>query len=386
MSGFRCGFSSVVAILVALVSCLALETTFAQKKNTASVSLDSQPTGASVSVDGKDLGLTPAVIPDLTAGRHLLRFRLQGYVDCDQQLDVAAGAVVERSVVLKEEKGLLLLRTVPEGCDVQVDGHPEGVTPRLLTDLSCKDEHAVVLKKDGFQPKTLTVRLSGRRPVVREERLLPEPVEIDVTSEPAGAEVSVNDVVRGKAPVSVKVPWRGMAAVVLTLPGYQKEVRMLSVAPGDRTELKVKMTPSSESADSVQAARLEIRTEPAGAMVSLDGHELGLTPTRKDHATVSGVFVMTNLQEGAHELVLRKHGYEDVSRRLTVQRTKPLQLSFRLRRAFVPDVEVLTDNGTFRGVLKGTTEGAVEVEVRPGISQRFPRDQIREMRFIKRQK
>ena len=42
------------------------------------VSVSSQPSGATVSVDGMDRGVTPLVIYDLGPGRHHLRYRLAG--------------------------------------------------------------------------------------------------------------------------------------------------------------------------------------------------------------------------------------------------------------------------------------------------------------------
>ena len=48
------------------------------------VTVSSQPSGATVSVDGMDRGVTPLVIYDLGPGRHHLRYRLAGYEDRDR--------------------------------------------------------------------------------------------------------------------------------------------------------------------------------------------------------------------------------------------------------------------------------------------------------------
>ena len=84
------------------------------------VTVSSQPSGATVSVDGMDRGVTPLVIYDLGPGRHHLRYRLAGYEDRDRFFTMDEGPVLEKSETLVPEKGLLLLRSDPPGCAILV--------------------------------------------------------------------------------------------------------------------------------------------------------------------------------------------------------------------------------------------------------------------------
>ena len=86
------------------------------------VSLTTNPSGATVIVDGKDRGTTPIMLYDLAPGRHHVKFRRAGYVVSDRFFDTSEGPFIERNTVLQEEKGLLLLKTEPGGCDIQEIG------------------------------------------------------------------------------------------------------------------------------------------------------------------------------------------------------------------------------------------------------------------------
>ena len=55
----------------------------------------------------------------------------------------------------------------------------------------------------------------------------------------------------------------------------------------------------------------------------------------------------------------------------------------RLSRIFTPDVEIVTARGNYKGVLIKRTGDRVEIETKPGISQSFSRDEIRDLRFLK---
>ena len=92
------------------VLCLALcASVFADDPVQLRVSIKSQPEGATVIVDGRDRGTTPTMLFDLKPGRHHIKFRLAGYQEKDRFFDTKEGPFIEKSEVLVEEKGLLLL-------------------------------------------------------------------------------------------------------------------------------------------------------------------------------------------------------------------------------------------------------------------------------------
>ena len=439
------------AFVLCLLSFVPVSLTFAADGVHPRVDITSQPSGATVIIDGNDRGTTPVTLFDLAPGRHHLKYRLAGYVECDKFFNTneTPGPYLEKNEVLEEEKGLLLLRTEPEGCDIQIDGVSVGRTPRLVTHLSVNGTYSVRLRKTGYQDQVISVRFDGRKPLVREERMVLASGTIDITSEPSGAEVTVNGIVKGVTPLRVAEVPRGRATVKFRLDGFAEEIRELAINAGDiqtlpivlkglpgtlqltsvpdgarfyvndeakgkgplsltglnpgtyvvRAELegfgtmtKTIMLGNGQSASeefqmSNVMGRIEVRSSPVGAQVFLDGKLCGVTTSKDPDAVYSDIFPIENVLEGEHTLVLKKDGYADLTRHPNIKNSKTSkQHRATLRRIFTPDVEIVTARGSHQGVLVKKSGDVVTIEVRPGILRDFKQDEIRKINFLKTEK
>ncbi len=67
---------------------------------TGSLSVDSVPTGAAVSIDGQYRGVTPIVIKDLPVGRHAVSVATDGYQEYVSAVEVTGGATATVSAIL----------------------------------------------------------------------------------------------------------------------------------------------------------------------------------------------------------------------------------------------------------------------------------------------
>ena len=54
----------------------------------------------------------------------------------------------------------------------------------------------------------------------------------------------------------------------------------------------------------------------------------------------------------------------------------------RLKRAFVPNVEITTPNGKVRGVLVRNSPEYMEIEVSMGVVRPFPKSDIRKVEYL----
>ena len=275
------------------------------------VSLSSQPAGATVIVDGRDRGTTPITLFDLEPGRHHVKYRLAGYVERDRFFSTNEGPFVECSETLVEEKGLLLLQTEPEGCSITVDGVSAGQTPRLITDLSAKDTHTVRLRKAGYQDQTITVRFDGRKPLVRKETLVLASGVVSIASEPAGAEVTVNGVERGRTPLEVSGVPRGRATVKFHLDGFEDETRELAINAGDHQTLQIAMKGLPGT--------LHLTSVPAGARFYVNEASRGKGPV-----------TLTGLKPGEYSVRAEMEGYGTQSKTVTIANGASLSEEFRL--------------------------------------------------------
>jgi serine/threonine-protein kinase len=68
---------------------------------TGSVSIDSRPRGATITIDGRAIGQSPASVPGLTPGNHSLRLELTGYKPLVTTFTVKAGETARVAVTLE---------------------------------------------------------------------------------------------------------------------------------------------------------------------------------------------------------------------------------------------------------------------------------------------
>ena len=110
---------------------LAALAAFAEESRAIRCDFTSQPEGATVVVDGMTRGVTPLTLYDLAPGRRHVCFEMANYDSVDEFMFLREGGAVSKNAVLRPLKGLLLLVTEPEGCDISLDGMSLGRTPRL---------------------------------------------------------------------------------------------------------------------------------------------------------------------------------------------------------------------------------------------------------------
>ncbi len=138
---------------------------------------------------------------------------------------------------------------------------------------------------------------------------------IAITTDPAGARVSVNGNFIGITnffPVEVHT---GLARIEITLEGYQGYVDdNLRIEPGEINTLDLVLTRTS--------ARLPIITDPPGVEVVVDGEVVGVTsgtlppdlrsfmPADMDPSRLSAPFELMSLPLGQHDIELRLECYE----------------------------------------------------------------------------
>ena len=424
---------------------LAAFAAFAEESKAIRCDFSSQPEGATVVIDGMTRGVTPLTLYDLAPGRRHVRFELANYDGVDEFMFLREGGAVSKNAVLRPIKGILLLVTEPEGCDVSLDGVSLGKTPRLVTSLDAKDTYRLLVQKPGYQPRTVEVKFNGRTPLVKNESLVIDSGVIEVTSEPAGAEVTVNGQPRGLTPTKVDGVPKGRATVDIKKKGFEDESRELSIVAGESQTLFVKLNglPGTMSLSSVPdgarfyvndrpegkgpisltglkpgsytirvekegfatstktvslenggaiveefrlenvMGRIEVRTIPSGVEVFLDGSRIGITKAKGDDGGASEVFAIENVREGEHTLAFRCEGYAEVTKHPVVEYRKTQTVTARLKRVFTPNVEITTDSGVHRGILISNTANGVEVEVSLGITRTFPHSEVRKLEFIK---
>jgi len=156
------------------------------------------------------------------------------------------------------------------------------------------------------------------------------PGTLVLNSTPVDASVVVNDVYRGKTPLTLEGVEPGTYTVTFSHFGYVKFSTPVKVEPGRIAEATATLMPETGS--------LAINTSPAGARLMLDGADAGISPV-----------TLTNLATGNHTLTVTSEGYtrqEQIVKVITGQ-TVPVEVGL----ARITQVSVTRAAGLFPATL-----------------------------------
>lgn len=173
------------------------------------------------------------------------------------------------------------LNSRPEGAAVTVDGVARGVTPLELT--LAPGPHDVVLRNDSGERRLIVNIEKGT--VVSENVDMPAALtsgQLDVTSDPSGARVSVDGTVAGRTPLKVKSLAAGRHIVVVS-EGTSAVNRTVDVTAGATVNMFISLATSAAGPTGMVAfdSPLELRLLEDGHLLGLsNGSPLVLSPGR----------------------------------------------------------------------------------------------------------
>lgn len=104
----------------------------ALKPIVGSLNINSTPMDATITIDGKNYGTTPNVIPDMLIGRHAITLAKQGYSPLHQTVNVEEGKMAEYTFEL-QMGNMVSITTDAEGDALYVDGQYIGTSPMEIT-------------------------------------------------------------------------------------------------------------------------------------------------------------------------------------------------------------------------------------------------------------
>ena len=234
------------------------------KPDRASVSVSSDPAGASVRVDGAAIGTTP-LTADLTSGARLVEVGLPGFRTAARRIEVhAEQPLTVPPFRLERLPGRLQIKSVPPSAAVMVDGQFRGETP-LELDLPAGPTHTVRATKAGHDTAEDRVTLEPGRTSSLDFVLAPQIGEVEVVGEPKDAEVLVDGESRGRLGQTLRLT-AAPHALEIRRPGYEPHRVTVTPKPGLPQSVRVRLDSEKEKQ---AAARPAVLRTPAG-------HELRL--------------------------------------------------------------------------------------------------------------
>ncbi|HWT85516.1 MAG TPA: PEGA domain-containing protein, partial [Myxococcales bacterium] len=273
--------------------------------------------GAAVRIDDNDAGRTPITVR-LLPGPHTLSVTGPDGRSTEQQIDLKPGKKLDLAVALPRDASgpaTLSIHSDPPGANVLLDDALVGRTP-YQGELR-PGQHTIAVEADG--------RLREERKVIAREGRdasfsfalapLPRTAAVAVDSEPGGARVLLDGKERGRTPLVAALP-PGRHQLLLQLEG-RRDVNTEFDMPKDR-DLWIRLDlPIADRS----ASRLTVSSTPSGAVLFVDGVEVGLTPW-------SGP-----ARPGFHTVAVLTPGFVKDDRTVQIQPYRDTDLAFALNRA-----------------------------------------------------
>lgn len=128
-----------------------------RNENEGILNIQTEPNGASVTIDGRELGQTP-LSESIAAGEYLLEINLDGYETVKGNVEVEAARQNNLSIPLEatesnpfevNSEGFLNIETEPSGATVTIDGRELGQTP--LSESIAAGEYTLEISLDGYE-------------------------------------------------------------------------------------------------------------------------------------------------------------------------------------------------------------------------------------------
>ena len=267
----------------------------------------------------------------MLSGEYSFAASKSGYKDLKQNFTVGNEADQTFAFELKELPGILHVTTEPETtAEVYIDQTLVGTTPLTLNEIE-PGLHDVSIRSERFLDFDTEITAIGRREHNNlTTELSPAWAMVEISSEPTGADIIVDDIVKGQTPATVEI-LQGYVGIDVKKTGFKKFETNLEVTAGDDVSLPRILL---EKAD----GKVSINSKPAGANVTVNGRYRGQTP----------VSLKLSPNEN-YRVELSKAGYE------------PFRKSFKLQAE-----EDLALTETLNPIL-----GVLRLSVEPGNSQLF---------------
>jgi serine/threonine protein kinase len=278
--------------------------------HSASLVISTNPEGAKVEVNGHEMGVTPIVVEQLRPGIQAVDVVLEGHREVNDRIELGFMQKQEAHYTLDARVGKLLLTLKPRDASVKIDDQVYGVINSDL--ILASGKHQLEVTKDGFQDYRSELSISEDSPLEVEVKLAPIVANIEVTSVPKGADVTLDGDNKGKTPLTLEnVPF-GTHEVAVRLKGHDRVNRTVEVKSSDAVKVEAELTELPGA--------LVVTSEPSGAKLKLNGEVKGNTPQ-----TISG------LKAGEYSLSLSKDGYNVVQEKKAVVAGEESKAHYALR-------------------------------------------------------
>ncbi|MBI4688768.1 MAG: PEGA domain-containing protein [Nitrospirae bacterium] len=250
------------------------------------LSVISDPAGATVYLDGKAIGATPILIKDVFVGDHTISILKTGYIESTQKITVKADEITDMNLRLSRITFDVKVSSVPEKAEVFWDEAAKGETPFIIENVST-GLHRIRVVKEGYEEQEETIDV---RTLLTEKtyRLTPYIGSLSVKTDPSAVDVIIDDKNYGTTPLKIDSIPAKQYIVKLKREGYVEKNISVTIAKDSMSEI-------NEILLEIDTQEPEIRVEP-------------LVKAVKENKNFIKAMIIDNQAVGEAALMLRIEG------------------------------------------------------------------------------
>lgn len=214
--------------------------------------------------------------------------------------------------------GTLRFSSNPSGATVYLDGEFVGYTPMSFG--ARPGSHNVRIEADGYQAFStrVNVRPGGTENVNANLNAVARAGTIAFSSSPSGADVYVDGRFVGTTPTGAIRFDAGRYQARFEAPGYDASTVTFDVRAGENRTVSTQLT--------AQRATVVVQGNVGGALVFLDGRQVGSLPSG------SGRLTLNDVSSGSHELVVIAPGFTTYVTTFTANSGRTTEVNVRQTR------------------------------------------------------
>jgi hypothetical protein len=271
--------------------------------------INSTPTNATVFLDGKRQGQGTPLELKVPLGKYSIKVVKDQFYSFEDDVVVKAGSPTVVQGDLVRQVGRLILETTPSGAKAYIGEDLIGTTP--LTHDKPVGKYVLTLKKPGFRDKVIEANLAPDESLDITVELSERSGSLNITTNPPGAEVHVNDAYQGETPISVqKKP--GVYKVSIRKKQYRELNEEIVIEDNITKNIQRDLDPA--------IGQVRIDSTPSNAKVWVDGEDVGYTP------------IVLNKLEGNYKIRIAKPGYQNFEDEMSVGEGAFVQIKPELER------------------------------------------------------
>lgn len=334
--------------------------------STSSILLVSRPDGAKVIINEQVKGTTPLILQEQPLGSYTAKLEKPGFSAREVSWTIKDERPQEVIVSLNSNVGRLTLSSEPSHAQVFINGAPRGYTP-----FKCELEegkYQLKLEKEGFAAIEDYVNVLRDQNVEKSVTMSNLPGSIEVTTEPAGADISINNEPHGVSPLKLNSLAAGKYTVRAAKSTFDTASKEVVIVSGQKSSVEFIMTKNTGGIDLV--------VNPPGTTIYLNGKIQGVTE-KGENPMLSKIFQIRGINAGNYEITAaHKRGVPDTKTvPVTVikgQIARPKQISL-----WVANAELkLKDGKVSMGLLYSESPDKILFGPEPGVKVEYTREEI----------